>query len=75
MLDEIGARTGRNDALLVHSGFEPEQLQALEMGRDTGADAVLRLAFVGTIIGETAFVELIEALDAARKRSPRPILL
>ena len=76
MLEEIQARTGRADGLLIHSGFEPHHLQALENSPATRAprDAI-RLAYVGTIISESDFRKVIAALENVRlSLSPKVVL-
>ncbi len=75
VLEEIASKTGRKDALLVHSGFEPHQLNALETQPPSVADDVLRLAYVGTIISENAFAEVLAALDKVRSRVSRKVVL
>ncbi|MGA3162957.1 MAG: hypothetical protein ABSD77_01970 [Verrucomicrobiota bacterium] len=76
MLEEIQARTGRADGLLIHSGFEPHHLQALENSPDTRAPGdVIRLAFVGTIISESDFRKVIAALEKVRLSLSQKVVL
>lgn len=76
-LEEIRAHTGRTDGLLVHSGFEPGHLAALETPAShpsPAADAI-RIAYVGTIISEAGFLGLLAALKEVRSRLAQPVSL
>lgn len=75
MLAELQAKTGRTDGLIVHSGFEPQHLQALESAVDEPLDATLRLAYVGTIISESAFLAMLAALKGIRAALPQKLVL
>jgi hypothetical protein len=75
MLEEIAIQTGRRDGILVHSGFEPEHLSALSSHITTPTDNVLRLAYVGTIISERAFLNIMATLGKLRSHLPRPLKL
>lgn len=76
MLAELQARTGRPDGLIVHSGFEPHHLEALESAPpDLPPDGLLRLAYVGTIISESGFLEALAALKNLRSALPRKVVL
>jgi glycosyltransferase involved in cell wall biosynthesis len=76
MLEEIQARTGRADGLLIHSGFEPHHLQALENSPATRAPGdVIRLAFVGTIISEGSFLKMLAALEKVRLSLSKKVVL
>jgi len=74
-LAELRAHTGRKDGLLVHSGFEPQHLQALENAPATGDGEVLRVAYVGTIISEKGFLEMLAALKKVRAGLPKKLVL
>lgn len=76
-LEEIHEQAGRTDGLMVHSGFEPGQLQALENSPagDSNDDNTLRLAYVGTIISESGFLEILAALEKIRAGQPRKVVL
>ena len=75
MLDEVASQAGRRDAVLVHSGFEPEHLRLLEGPPAVVADDVLRLAYVGTIISEQSFLRTLAALEKVRRTLTRPVSL
>jgi len=75
MLEEIATQTGRRDGILVHSGFEPEHLAALSSLIATPSNNVLKLAYVGTIISEKAFLNILAALEKLRAHLPRPLKL
>jgi glycosyltransferase involved in cell wall biosynthesis len=74
-LSELRAHTGRRDGLVVHSGFEPHHLQALENSPGGGEAGVLRIAYVGTIISEQGFLELLAALKTVRAALPQKVVL
>jgi glycosyltransferase involved in cell wall biosynthesis len=76
MLAELQAQTGRQDGLIVHSGFEPHHLKALEATpADQPQDGVIRLAYVGTIISETGFLDLLAALKKVRSTLSQKVVL
>ncbi len=76
MVAEMHLRTGRKDGLVVHSGFEPHHLQALENSPATRTpEDVIRLAFVGTIISEQGFLEMLAALKKVRSLVPQKVVL
>ncbi len=75
MLEEIRSRTGRRDAVLVHSGFEPQHLKLLEAAAPVSGDSTLRLAYVGSIITEQSFLRTLMALDKVRASIGRPVVL
>ena len=74
-LAELRAHTGRQDGLVVHSGFEPHHLRALEKLSAGGEEGILRLAYVGTIISKNGFRELLAALKTVRASLPQKIVL
>jgi glycosyltransferase involved in cell wall biosynthesis len=75
-LAELRTHTGRQDGLLVHSGFEPHHLRALEgMDSTESSDGTLRLAYVGSIISEKGFLQLLAALKKIRATLPQKISL
>lgn len=74
-LTEIRSHTGRTDGLVVHSGFEPQHLAALEKMETVTDDDVLRLAYVGTIISEYDFLQMLAALKKIRAQLPQKIAL
>ena len=74
-LRELRAHSGRSDGLLVHSGFEPQHLEALAACAPAPTDDVLRIAYVGTIISETGFLEMLAALKKIRLALPQKISL
>jgi glycosyltransferase involved in cell wall biosynthesis len=76
MVDEMHLRTNRNDGLVVHSGFEPHHLAALENApAEPAPDGVIRIAYVGTIISEQDFLEMLAALKQIRSQVPGKIVL
>jgi glycosyltransferase involved in cell wall biosynthesis len=74
-LAELRAHTGRHDGLLVHSGFEPHHLQALENFSGHGEPGIVRIAYVGTIISENGFLEMLDALNTVRATLPQKVVL
>ena len=74
-LAELRAHTGRRDGLVVHSGFEPHHLRALEQSPVGGEAGILRLAYVGSIISESGFRELLAALKVLRAVLPQKVVL
>jgi hypothetical protein len=75
MLEEIATATGRTNGILVHSGFEPEHLATLNSLVEARKDDDLRLAYVGTIISENAFLSILTAIGKLRPHLPRPLKL
>lgn len=76
MVDEMRLLTGRKDGLVVHSGFEPHHLTALENApAETATDDVIRLAYVGTIISENDFLAMLAALKKIRAQAPKKVVL
>lgn len=75
MLAELQAKTGRTDGLMVHSGFEPHHLQALESAVEETPEDTLRVAYVGTIISESSFLETLAALKRIRAALPQKLAL
>jgi hypothetical protein len=75
VLEEVASATGRADGVMVHSGFEPHHLERLEHLAAPPRDPVLRLAYVGTIISEKSFREMLTALDQVRGALGRPVML
>lgn len=62
--------------MLVHSGFEPHHLQGLENApAEEASDGILRLAYVGTIISEPGFLEMLAALKRVRATQPQKVVL
>jgi glycosyltransferase involved in cell wall biosynthesis len=74
-LAELRAHTGRRDGVVVHSGFEPHHLQALENFSGQSEPGVVRIAYVGTIISEKGFLELLAALKTVRLALPQKVVL
>lgn len=76
-MEDIERHTGRKDGLMVHSGFEPHHLQALASvaAQQPENDGILRVAYVGTIISETGFFKMLEALDKVRASLPQKLVL
>jgi hypothetical protein len=74
MRDDLAARTGRSDALVFHSGFEPSQLDRLA-GCAPEPASEIRIAYAGTIIVPEVFHLFIRALDQVRRDLPRPVTL
>jgi glycosyltransferase involved in cell wall biosynthesis len=66
VLDELRLKTGRGDGVIVHSGFDAHHLEALETPVAAPADDTLRIAYVGTIISEKGFLEMMAALKRVR---------
>ncbi len=76
MVAEMHLRTGRKDGLVVHSGFEPHHLRALESaGVGPGEAGVIRLAYVGTIVSEKGFLDLLGALEKVRSSFSKKLVL
>lgn len=76
MVEEMHRRTGRKDGLVVHSGFEPHHLAALENApAEPAPDGTIRIAYVGTIISESDFLEMLAALKKIRPQAPQKIAL
>lgn len=76
MVEEMHLRTGRKDGLVVHSGFEPHHLAALENApAEPAPDGVIRLAYVGTIISEPDFLNMLAALKTIRSQLSQKIVL
>jgi hypothetical protein len=75
VLEETVARTDRKDGIIVHSGFEPSHLQALETMTANRDGEMIRLAYVGTIISKVAFLELLAALKKVRQILSRKLTL
>lgn len=75
MLAELRAHTGRADGLLVHSGFEPHHLQALEATTMPASPHTVRIAYVGSIISEKGFLSALAALKAVRSALQKKIVL
>jgi hypothetical protein len=74
MLEEVRA-AGAKDPLLVHSGFEPDHLKALENMDELLKENLIRVAYVGTIISESSFRKVLMALDKVRKSLSVPLRL
>jgi len=73
---EMHLRTGRKDGLVVHSGFEPQHLEALENTPvDQEPDGVIRLAYAGTIISEAGFLQMLDALKRIRLQVSQKVVL
>jgi glycosyltransferase involved in cell wall biosynthesis len=76
MVAEMRLRTGRNDGVVVHSGFEPHHLEALEKASvDREQDGLIRLAYVGTITSERGFLAVLAALKTIRRQVPQKVML
>jgi hypothetical protein len=76
MLGELQTQAGRKDGIIVHSGFEAGHLHALETApAEPPGDGVIRLAYVGTIISESGFLNLLAALKNVRVAFPEKIRL
>ena len=76
VLEEIKNQTGRADGLVIHSGFEPHHLQALENSKEERTrDEIIRLAYVGTIISENGFLKMLSALKKIRPALPQKLVL
>jgi len=75
-LAEIRSHTGRADGLVVHSGFEPHHITALENAPPESApDGSLRIAYVGTIILGDDFRAMLAALKKIRAQAPQKVVL
>jgi glycosyltransferase involved in cell wall biosynthesis len=74
-LAELQAYTGRKDGLIVHSGLDPHHLHALESFAASTTDDALRIAYVGTIISEKGFLEMLAALKKVRAALPKKVVL
>jgi glycosyltransferase involved in cell wall biosynthesis len=67
MREDIARRTGRGDAIIVHSGFEPSDLEALNAAQELEPD-VIRIAYAGSIMAPRAMERVVDAFQAARQR-------
>jgi hypothetical protein len=74
MWEDLAARTGRKDAIILHSGLEPEQFEALTRNVDMPAPEI-RIAYTGTIIVPDTFEVFVRALESIRNKLPRPLRL
>ena len=76
MVAEISRLAQRKDGLVVHSGFEPHHLAALENAPADSTDAgTIRIAYVGTIISEKDFLAMLAALKKVRAQLPQKVVL
>jgi len=74
MREDLGARLGRRDAVLVHSGFEPAQLEELAR-MEMEPPSEIRVAYAGSIIAPDAFRLFVQAMERVRRTLPRPLTL
>ncbi len=74
MKADLEARIGRSDLCLVHSGFEPQQLERLAAERPE-APSQIRIAYAGSIIAPDTFALFLRALEAVRASLGRPLRL
>jgi glycosyltransferase involved in cell wall biosynthesis len=75
VIEEIQTESGRKDCILVHSGFEPNHLEALEKAPASTGESILRLAYVGTIISDKAFFAMLASLNKIRAERPGQLIL
>jgi hypothetical protein len=73
MLEDMKRSTGRADAILVHSGFEPGQLERLEKTLPE-PEPEIRIAYAGSIIAPETFAFFVRAVEALRPSLPRPVV-
>ena len=74
MLEDMAKRTARSDAIVVHSGFEPWQLQSLSTS-DVEPGPEIEIAYAGTIIVPETFRLFVAALERIRGTLQRPVRL
>jgi glycosyltransferase involved in cell wall biosynthesis len=74
MWEDLAHRTGRRDAIIVHSGLEPEQIRAIMLDAVPPAPEI-RIAYAGTIIVRDTFELFVRAAEAIRKKLARPLQL
>jgi len=74
MREDIAQRTGRRDAMIVHSGFESSDLEALGAAENRDSDAI-RIAYAGSIMAPRAMERVIDAFQTARRRISVPAQL
>src|SRR5688572_10718931 len=74
MWEDLAQRTGRSDALIVHSGFERQDIEELAQSR-AAPPAAIRVAYAGTIISASAFELVVRSLDMIRAQLARPLVL
>ena len=76
MVAEMNAFAGRHDGLVVHSGFEPHHLERLAKAPASQIeDGIIRLAYVGTIISEAGFLDMLAALKTVRTQLSQKVVL
>jgi hypothetical protein len=74
MIKDLAQRTGRSDALIVHSGLERWDIERL--ARSTPASSsVIRIAYAGTIIAASAFEMVVRSMGTIRGKLTRPFVL
>lgn len=74
MREEMARRTGRSDAIVVHSGLDPTEIQPMS-SRETKALPFLEIAYAGTVIVSEVFRLFVTALENVRATLLRPVRL
>ena len=74
MLEDLAQRTGRRDAIIVHSGLEPAQLETIAADISPPTSEI-RIAYAGTIIVSETFELFVRALESIRHKLSRPLRL
>ncbi len=74
MQEDLAARTGRLDSIVVHSGLEPAQIEALASST-TDDSPEIRIAYAGSIVARETFELCVRAMRAARRKLARPLRL
>ena len=74
MLADLAARTGRADALVLHSGLEACHVESLA-SPGTDSNQEIRIAYAGTIIVPNVFRFFIRALETIRADLPLRVVI
>lgn len=76
LLTDMKRRTGRDDAIILHSGLEPWQLSRLTSAvEERESQSEIRIAYVGTLHIPETVQHFIRAVEAIRSRLTRPLFL
>ena len=74
MQEDLAARTGRRDSIVIHSGLEPEQIKSLATPMADDSTEV-RIAYAGSIVARKTFATCVRTLQAVRTQLSRPLRL
>lgn len=67
MRDELQRQTGRQDACILHSGVEEDEVFKLNV-ESVGPQRIVRIAYAGSILAPTVFQLFMESLKATSKQ-------